>query len=395
MPFKYAHIQWTQSPEAVANQLEKWAEHLLKDAEKLKSNLKQDLYSKSANDQMQIRHENPEGWKDKSSVLLDIVDDLEELQKLREKIQVVELKTNAEKWEEWAVTQRPLYTEEAIQKLPDDIIYLISTYLEDELTLTTDVGGQNGVSSFRSTWWRGSVQNEFRLDVERCFERWTIDALKMFWVKNVLPKMTFFHVYDLQSHYIVGENWDYDETNEWYRAYLVRAIVKWSRAKLIENFTKLFCITADEKCSFKFQMVCEKQRGGIYGIDFTDDNRTYQQKFFVSLNNYKDNIICNKDMYHLIKTIFWITRMSCNVGRGTTIEKYKNPEMKNVDTFYPIQPDLFLPTKTLDNWRVLDINRKSEYREEYIERNPNHFRVAYYRKGMLHLDKVVPRLTPQ
>ena len=394
MPFKYAHITWTDSPQAVANQLERWAEYLLKDAEKLKSNLKQDLYSKPANDQMQIQYENPEGWKDKSIVLLDIVDDLEVLQKLREKIQVVELKTKEEKWEEWAVTQRPLYTKEAIQKLPDDMIYLISTYLEDELTLTTDAGGVNGVFPFRSTWWRGCVQTEFRLNVESCFERWTSDAIKMFWVKNVLPKMTFFQVYDLQNHYIIGENWDYDETNEWYRAYLVRAIVKWSKAKLIENFTKLFCITADEKCSFKFQMQVEKQTGGIYGIDFTDANRTYQQKFFVSLNNYKDNIICNKDMYHLIKTIFWITRKSVYVGGGTTIKTYKNQEMKNVDTFYPINPDLFLPTKTFKNLRVLDIQRKNEFHNEYIERNPNHFRVAHYRKGMLHLDKVVPRLTP-
>ena len=216
MPFKYAHITWTDSPQAVANQLERWAEWLLKDAEKLKSNLKQDLYSKPANDQMQIQYENPEGWKDKSTILLDIVDDLEVLQKLREKIQVVELKTPAEEWEEWAVTQRPLYTQEAIQKLPDDMIYLISTYLEDELTLTEDVGGRNGVSGFRNIWWKGGVQTEFRLEVESCFERWTNDALKMFWVNNVLQKMTFNHLCDDGF-----SNWASKETNNYNRTYLV------------------------------------------------------------------------------------------------------------------------------------------------------------------------------
>jgi hypothetical protein len=387
MPVKYAHITWTDSPEAVANQLEKWAEYLLKDAEKLKSNLKQDLYSKPANDQMQIQYENPEGWKDKSRILIDIVDDLEKLQKLREKIHVVELKTKAEKWEEWAVTQRPLYTKEAIQKLPDDIIYLISTYLEDELTLTEDVGGRvEGLYPFRSTWWKGDVQVMFVNEVERCLNIWSIDALKMFWVKNVLPKMTFVHVYDLQYHFQTSGQWDNEETNGWYRAYLVRAIMKWNKAKLIENFTKLFSVSADTNCSFKFQMEVEKQVSGIYGIDFTDGNKTYNQKFFVSLNNYKDNIICNKDMYHILKSVKWIDRR-----RNIEIKKYKNKDMKNVDTFYPINPNLFLDPNGgyLDNWEW------DKLHNEYIERNPNHFREAHYRPSMLHLDKVVPRLTPQ
>jgi len=381
MPFQYAHITWTDSPEAVANQLEKWAYHLLKDAEELKSNYKLQVLEKSANDQMQIQHENPEGWKDKSSILLDIVDDLEELQKLREKIHVVELKTKAEKWEEYAVTQRPLYTKEAIQKLPDDMIYLISTYLEDELTLTEDVGGRiEGVYPFRSTWWKGDVQVMFVNEVERCLNIWSIDAIKMFWVKNVLPKMTFVHAYDLQYHFRTYGIWDNEETNGWYRAFLVRAIMKWNKAKLIENFTKLFSISADEKCSFKFQMEVEKLTGGIYGIDYTDANRTYQQKFFVSLNNYKDNIICNKDMYHIIKAIQWVHTTKKD------IHKYKNKDMKNVDTFYPIDPIL---SGHLDQWEW------DELHNEYIERNPNHFRVAHYRPAMLHLDKVVPRLTPQ
>lgn len=364
MPFKYAHITWTDSPEAVANQLEKWAEYLLKDAEKLKSNLKQDLYSKPANDQMLIQYENPEGWKDKSSLLLDIVDDLEELQKLREKIHVVELKTKAEKWEEWAVSQRPLYTKEAIQKLPDDMIYLISTYLEDELTLTEDVGGKWGYS-FRCTWWKGDVQVKFVNEVERCLDIWTIDALKMFWVNNVLPKMAFSHLCtDGFSQYATKE------TNNYNRTYLARAVVKWSKAKLIENFTKLFSISADEKCSFKFQMA-------------NPLNSTLTK--YVSVNNYSDNVICNKDMYHLIKTIFWITRRS-----NTTIKKYKNKELKNIDKFYPIDAttETGLPYKhTHCLWK--------EQHDKYMQENPTHFRIMQSRSEMLHLDKVVPRLTPQ
>jgi len=365
MPFKYAHITWTACPQAVANQLERWATNLLKDAEKLKSNLKQDLYSKSANDQMQIQYENPEGWKDKSSILHDIVEDLEVLQKLREKIQVVELKTPAEEWEEWAVTQRPLYTKEAIQKLPDDMIYLISTYLEDELTITEDVGGHNGVSGFRNIWWKGGVQTEFRLEVEACFERWSIDALKMFWVKNVLPKMTFNHLCDDGF-----SNWGSKETNNYNRTYLARAVVKWSKAKLIKNFTKLFCITADEKCSFKF---LRKMPNHPHDMDVTA---------YVSVNNYIDNIICNKDMYHLIKTIFWITRMSC-----TTIKKYKNKELKKCGNLnYDI-------TNTGLSYKFT-YTEFNEQADKYLRENPTHYRVMYYREGMAHLEKIVPRVHP-
>ena len=367
MPFKYAHITWTDSPEAVANQLEKWAGYLLKDAEQLRKNLKQDLYSKPANDQMQIQYENPEGWKDKSTILLDIVDDLEVLQKLREKIQVVELKTPAEEWEEWAVTQRPLYTQEAIQKLPDDMIYLISTYLEDELALTEDVGGRNGVSGFRNIWWKGGVQTEFRLEVESCFERWTNDALKMFWVNNVLQKMTFNHLCDDGF-----SNWASKETNNYNRTYLARAVVKWTKANLIENFTKLFCITADKKCSFKFQMPNP--------LDVTTTK-------YMSVNNYIDNIICNKDMYHLIKTIFWITRMSCYVGRGTTIKKYKNKELK---TCCNLNYDI---TNTGLSYKFTHTEH-ADKSDKYLRENPTHYRVMYYREGMADLDKVVPRLHP-
>lgn len=380
MPFTYAHITWTDSPEAVANQLEKWAEYLRKDAEQLRKNLKQDLYSKPANDQMQIQHENPEGWRDKSIMLLEIVDDLEELQKLREKIHVVELKTKAEQWDEWAVTQKPLYTKEAIQKLPDDMIYEISTYLGDELSLTENVGGLNGSDAFRSTWWRGCVQVEFVTSVTNCLNIWSIDAIKMFWVKNVLPKMTFVHACDLQNQYQTSGTWDDEETNGWYRAFLFRAIMKWNKAKLIENFTKLFSIQADTNCSFKFQIEWRKEYSGIAGVDYTAENRTYNQKFFVTINNYSENIICNKDMYHIIKAIKWVHTTKID------LHKYKNKDMKNVDTFYPINPDLYLQPGHLDQWEWDELHNK------YIEQNPNFFRVAYSRGEMLHLDKVVPRV---
>jgi hypothetical protein len=380
MPFKYAHITWTDSPEAVANQLEKWAGYLLKDAENLKKENFKDLYSKSANEQMQIQHENPKGliWKDKSRMLLEIVDDLEELQKLREKIHVVELKTKEEKWEEFAVTQRPLYTKKAIQKLPDDMIYLISTYLEDELTLTEDVGGRFGAFAFRSTWWKGCVQMEFHRITEH-MNIWTLDAIKMFWVKNVIPKMTFHHVTEgLQCHFDTS-SWENDETNNWYRAYLVRAIVKWGKDKLIDNFKKLYSVQADTNCSFKFQIenpVCHYPPN--YQTQYTQNQYTpYKEKFFVSVNNYSENHICNKDMYHILKSVNWLHK-----NRLRKISKYKNIKMKNVDTFYPFHPNLFLQPCYLDKWEW------DELHKEYIERNPNHFRVAHSRNEMIHLDKV-------
>ena len=325
---------------------------------------------------MQIQHENPEGWKCKSSTLLDIVDDLEELQKLREKIHVVELKTKAEQWDDWAVTQKPLYTKEAIQKLPDDMIYEISTYLDDELSLTEDTR-----FAFRRNWWKGCVQTEFVTSVTNCLGGWSIDAIKMFWVKNVLPKMTFVHLCNLQDHIQTCGVWDDEETNGWYRAFLVRAIMKWNKAKLIDNMTKLFNIQADTLCSFKFQIEWEKTRDGIAGIDYTAENRTYKQKFFVSINNYLDNIICNKDMYHIIKNIHLIHTTKKDIS------KYKNKDMKNVDTFYPINPSLYLQPSYLDQWEWDELHNK------YIEQNPNHFRVAHSRSEMLHLDKVVGKVT--
>lgn len=380
MPFKYAHITWTDSPEVIANRLEKWAGYLLKDAKKLKSNLKEDYRNKTANELQQLQYENPEGWKDKSSMLIDIVVDLEELQKLRKKIHVVELKTKEEKWEEWAVEQRPLYTKEAIQKLPDDMIYLISTYLEDDLSLTEPVGGTIGVFPFRSTWWNGCVVEFVRISNQ--MDDWSIDAIKMFWVKNVIPKMTFHHLKSevclLQDHFDTSE-WSHEETDEWYRTYLVRAIVKWNKARLIENFTKLFCINTDEKICFKFQI---ENPVGHYPPNYQNQYIPYKEKFFVSINNYKDNIICNKDMYHILKSVNWLSKKRFTMN----ILRYKNKNIKNVDTFYPINPDFFLLPGYLDEWEWDEINKP------YAEQNPNFFRVSHSRKDMEHLDKVVPRL---
>jgi len=74
--------------------------------------------------------------------------------------------------------------------------------------------------------------------------------------------------------------------------------------------------------------------------------------------------------------------MSC-----TTIKKYKNKELKKCGNLnYDI-------TNTGLSYKFTYIEF-NEQADKYLRENPTHYRVMYYREGMAHLEKIVPRLHP-
>jgi hypothetical protein len=279
MPFQYAHVEFGTDPRQALQRIVRNAEHLLKMAKICRENLLEQEYLASqggveTHNNRQLRVFN----------LIEMKDDFNELSRWIDKVKVVELKTPADEWEEFAVSQRPLYTKEAIQKLPDDIIRYVAEYLEDDLSITIRIT----CSPFRTHVFRTDIREQFIRDVGLGTADWSGNALKFLWLKHVVPKINL----DYHSH-----------NSKDLRKALIKSLLKWDIFRLRENIMSL--INADP---FTFGY---RWGGKIEMI--TKDN--------------SQNVFSNKAIHHLIKTINWMNKTMTK----EKLKRFRCPHLKKVD----------------------------------------------------------------
>ena len=280
MPIQYAHVEFGTDPRAALQRIVRYAEHLLKDAQTCLSDSIHQEYLAS-----QGEVETYDNRRLRVCNLIEMKDDFNELSRWADKVKVVELKTPADEWEEFAVSQRPLYTKEAIQKLPDDMIRYIAEYLEDELSITTcrinDV--------FRTHVLKTEIRNEFRVDVLLGTQYWSANALKYLWLKHVVPKMNI-QFLTFPSTFC--------------RKALIKSLLNWDKFRLRDNINAL--ITNDQ---FSFGYRWESN-----------------DLMMVKINN-QHNVFSNKAIHHLIKTIKWMNK-TMTIGE---LKRFRCPQLKKVD----------------------------------------------------------------
>ena len=279
MPFQYAHVEFGTDPRQALKRIVRNAEYLLKSAQTcLTDNINQEYNASQGeietHNNRQLRVCN----------LIELKDDFSELSRWIDKVKVVELKTPADEWEEFAVSQRPLYTKEAIQKLPDDIIRYVAEYLEDELSIT-----------FRIPSTCVFYTHAFRSDIKRQFVRsvfdtanWSGNALKFLWLKHIVPKINL--------------DCDFHNSKDLRKA-LIKSLLKWDKNHLIDNIMSL-----------------------INGDKFTFGYRWGGKIEMITKNN-AQNIFSNKAIHHLIKTINWMNKTMTK----EKLKRFRCPHLKKVD----------------------------------------------------------------
>jgi len=279
MPFQYAHVEFGTDPRQALQRIVRNAGHLLKSAQICLADSVQQEYLASQGDvethnNRQLRVCN----------LIEMKDDFNELSRWIDKVKVVELKTPADEWEEFAVSQRPLYTKEAIQKLPDDIIRYVAEYLEDDLSITFRITG----NVFRTHVFRIDIREQFIRDVLLGTADWSGNALKFLWLKHVVPKINL----DYHSH-----------NSKDLRKALIKSLLKWDKFRLREN---IMCLINCDPITFGYRW------GGKIEM-ITKDN--------------SQNVFSNKAIHHLIKTINWMNKTMTK----EKLKRFRCPHLKKVD----------------------------------------------------------------
>ena len=278
MPFQYAHVEFGTDPRQALERIIRNAEHLLKSAQIcLSDNIHQEYLAS------QGEVETYKKTTLRTYNLIEMKDDFNELSRWIDKVKVVELKTPADEWEEFAVSQRPLYTKEAIQKLPDDIIRYVAEYLEDELSITFRINDVFRTHALRTDTW-----NQFRGDVLLGTADWSGNALKFLWIKHVVPNITL-QGQDIPSIHL--------------RKALVRSLLKWDKFRLRDNINSLIC-----------------------SAYFTFGYRWEGKIEMITINN-QYNVFSNKAIHHLIKTINWMNKTMTK----EKLKRFRCPHLKKVD----------------------------------------------------------------
>jgi len=279
MPFQYAHVEFGTDTRQALERIVRHAQHLLKSAHIcLSDNIHQEYVAS------QGEIETHDNRKRRVCNLIEMKDDFNELSRFMDKVKVVELKTPADEWEEFAVSQRPLYTKEAIQKLPDDIIRYVAEYLEDDLSLTIRIT----CNPFRTHVLRSGIINEFIRSVQLGTADWSGNALKFLWLKHVVPKI----------------NLDYSHHNSKnLRKALVKSLLKWDKFHLRDNIN---CLINCDPFTFGYRW------GGKIEM-ITKDN--------------SQNVFSNRAIHHLIKTINWMNKTMTK----EKLKRFRCPHLKKVD----------------------------------------------------------------
>ena len=279
MPFQYAHVEFGTDSRQVLERIVRNAEHLLKSANQC---LTDNIFQEYLASQGEVEPHNKRQLR--VCNLIEMKDDFNEVSRWLDKVKVVELKTPADEWEEWAVSQRPLYTKEAIQKLPDDIIRYISEYLEDELSITKRL--PNDI--FYTHVLKSEIRGEYRGIVLMGTDDWSGNALKFLWLKHIVPKMRL----DGNPH-----------SAKDLRKALVKSLLNWDKFRLRDNINSLISydtITFGYRWGGKIEMI--------------------------TMNNSHD-IFSNRAIHHLIKTINWMNKTMTK----EKLKRFRCPQLKKVD----------------------------------------------------------------
>ena len=296
MPIQYAHVEFGTDTRATLQRIVRNAEHLLKSAQVCLSDSLQQEYltlqgGVESHTLRQLRVCN----------LIEMKDDFNELSRWADKVKVVELKTPADEWEEFAVSQRPLYTKEAIQKLPDDMIRYIAEYLEDELSITCYIG-----DVFRTHALKTDIRCEFRGGVCRDTADWSGNALKFLWLKHVVPKI------NLQGMHINQRD---------LRKALIKSLLNWDKFRLRENINCLISPSGDFTFGYRW--------GGKIEM--------------IKIHN-QHNVFSNKAIHHLIKTINWMNKTMTK----EKLKRFRCPHLKKVDELVETIGNDYT---TIEKWR--------------------------------------------
>ena len=279
MPFQYAHVEFGTDPRQALQRIVRNAEYLLKSAQKcLADNVTQE-YLASQGEVETHNNRQLRVWN-----LIEMKDDFNELSRWIDKVKVVELKTPADEWEEFAVSQRPLYTKEAIQKLPDDIIRYVAEYLEDDLSITIRMP----CSVFYTHVFKSDIKRQFIGDVQLGTADWSGNALKFLWLKHVVPKIKL--------------DCDFHNSKDLRKA-LIKSLLKWDKFRLRDN---IMCLINCDPITFGYRW------GGKIEM-ITKDNKL--------------NIFSNKAIHHLIKTINWMNKTMTK----EKLKRFRCPHLKKVD----------------------------------------------------------------
>jgi hypothetical protein len=280
MPFQYAHVEFGTDSRQVLERIVRNAQHLLTSAQVcLNDNIRQECLEKcegevETHDKRKLRVCN----------LIEMKDDFNEVSRWLDKVKVVELKTPADEWEEWSASQRPLYTKEAIQRLPDDIIRYISEFLEDDLSITY----RTSWCLYRTHTFRENIKHKFREIVLLDTQIWSGNALKFLWLKHIVPKINlqygFHNPKDL-------------------RKALVKSLLNWDKFRLRDN---ICCLISNDPLTFGYRW------GGKVEM--------------ITHNNHL-NVISNRAIHHLIKTINWMNKTMTK----EKLKRFRCPHLKKVD----------------------------------------------------------------
>lgn len=278
MPFQYAHIDFKagESADYILSGIQRLAEDITRDSG----------YYLTADENRALVGMRPlqERQSIKRRALITLKEEFEELAKLMEKVVVVELKTAAEKWWDWRESQKHLYTDEWVSKLPDDIIYHIAGYF-DENELTTTSGFKR--TGFRLRWWKAGEFGLFLVSIRK-MENWSVDAIKMFWIKNIIPQISYW------TERIWGLDETERETETYFREELLKSVLNWNKATLIKNLISFYEEYGNVN-SFKFKY-CEQ------------NHNEYGDKRFCTINNFQWNCIKNKELLKIIQKIDYLDK---------------------------------------------------------------------------------------
>jgi hypothetical protein len=296
MPVLYAHVEFDTNPRAVLQRIVRNAEHLLKGSQVCLSDCIQQEYRAL---QGEVETYNQLGFR--VCNLIEMKDDFNELSRWIDKVKVVELKTPADEWEEFAVSQRPLYTKEAIQKLPDDMIRYIAEYLEDDLSITCYIG-----DAFRTHALKTDIRSQFRGDVLLGTADWSGNALKFLWLKHVVPKI------NLQGMHINQRD---------LRKALIKSLLNWDKFRLRENINCLISPSGDFTFGYRW--------GGKIEM--------------IKIHN-QHNVFSNKAIHHLIKTINWMNKTMTK----EKLKRFRCPHLKKVDELVETIGNDYT---TIEKWR--------------------------------------------